>query len=99
MSPEAERRLPGIALEDRVPEDALISQPEVLALFFGALPELSAYQELRMGFTAAVSHELRTPLARLLALLENATLPGSDIDGLMEQAVREVEETREQIGR
>ncbi len=43
-----------------------------------------------MGFTAAVSHELRTPLARLLALLENATLPGSDVDALMEQAVQEV---------
>ena len=31
-----------------------------------------AYEELRVGFTAAVSHELRTPLARLLALLETA---------------------------
>ena len=29
------------------------------------------------GFAAAVSHELRTPLARLLVLLESATLPGS----------------------
>jgi len=97
LSPEAERLLPGVGLDDRLAEDALVAQPEILALFFGALPELSAYQELRMGFTAAVSHELRTPLARLLALLENATLPGSDIDGLMEQAVREVEETRELI--
>ena len=43
-------------------------------------PELPAYQELRAGFTAAVSHELRTPLARLLVLLESATLPGSDVD-------------------
>src|SRR5512142_112295 len=43
-----------------------------LVLFVGALPELSAYQELRAGFTAAVSHELRTPLARLLAVLESA---------------------------
>jgi two-component system phosphate regulon sensor histidine kinase PhoR len=50
-----------------------------------------------MGFTAAVSHELRTPLARLLALLENATLPGSDVDALMEQAMQEVHETRELI--
>ena len=50
-----------------------------------------------MGFTAAVSHELRTPLARLLVLLENATLPGSDVNALMEQARQEVEQTRELI--
>lgn len=97
MSPEAARRLPGVELDDRLAEDALVAQPEILVLFFAALPELSAYQELRMGFTAAVSHELRTPLARLLALLENATLPGSDVEALMEQAVREVEQTRELI--
>src|SRR3954471_24087774 len=41
-----------------------------LVLFVGDLPELTAYEELRAGFTAAVSHELRTPLARLLSLLE-----------------------------
>ena len=35
--------------------------------------DLTAYEELRAGFTAAVSHELRTPLARLLSLLETAT--------------------------
>jgi signal transduction histidine kinase len=97
LSPEAERRLPGVALDDRLAEDALAAQPEILVLFFAALPELSAYQELRMGFTAAVSHELRTPLARLLALLENATLPGSDVEALMEQAMQEVHETRELI--
>ena len=62
-----------------------------------ALPELSAYQELRAGFTAAVSHELRTPLARLLVLLESATLPGADVDELVEQARQEVEQARELI--
>ncbi len=41
--------------------------------------DLAAYEELRSGFTAAVSHELRTPLARLLTLLETATLPGEDV--------------------
>ena len=97
LSPEAARRLPGVELDDRLAEDALVAQPEILVLFFGALPELSAYQELRMGFTAAVSHELRTPLARLLALLENATLPGSDVEALMAQAAREVEQARELI--
>jgi signal transduction histidine kinase len=70
---------------------------DVLVLFLGELPELSAYQELRAGFTAAVSHELRTPLARLLVLLESAALPGSDVDALLEQARQEVEQARELI--
>jgi two-component system sensor histidine kinase SenX3 len=68
-----------------------------LVLFVGALPELSAYQELRAGFTAAVSHELRTPLARLLILLESATLPGADVDDLVEQARQEIQQTRDLI--
>ena len=59
--------------------------------------ELSAYEELRVGFTAAVSHELRTPLARLLALLETASLPGADPVELLEQGRREVEQMRELI--
>ena len=42
------------------------------------MKEARAYEELRTGFTAAVSHELRTPLARLLALLESASLPDAD---------------------
>ena len=49
------------------------------------------YRELRVGFTAAVSHELRTPLARLLALIEGATLPGGDPSAALEQARAEVE--------
>jgi signal transduction histidine kinase len=56
-----------------------------------------AYEELRVGFTAAVSHELRTPLARLLALLESAALPGVDRDGLLAQAREEVEEMSELV--
>jgi len=59
--------------------------------------DLTAYEELRTGFTAAVSHELRTPLARLLALLETATLPGENIGELVEQARVEVESARELI--
>ena len=47
---------------------------------------------MRIGFTAAVSHELRTPLARLLALLETASLPGEDPVALLEQGRREVEQ-------
>ncbi len=59
--------------------------------------QLAAYEELRAGFTAAVSHELRTPLARLLALLETATLPGYDPDQLVEQARGQVEQMGELI--
>ena len=56
-----------------------------------------AYEELRVGFTAAVSHELRTPLARLLALLESASLPGADQDRLLAQAREQVEEMSELV--
>ena len=59
--------------------------------------DLAAYEELRSGFTAAVSHELRTPLARLLTLLETATLPGEDVAPLVDQAQREVEQITELI--
>jgi signal transduction histidine kinase len=59
--------------------------------------EPAEYQELRAGFTAAVSHELRTPLARLLALLETASLPGEDPVALVEQARSEVEQITELI--
>ncbi|MGH3021496.1 MAG: sensor histidine kinase [Gaiellaceae bacterium] len=59
--------------------------------------DMAAYEELRAGFTAAVSHELRTPLARVLALLETATLPGSDVIELVEQAQGEVDQIRERI--
>jgi two-component system, OmpR family, phosphate regulon sensor histidine kinase PhoR len=66
-------------------------------VYFGEAGELSAYEELRVGFTAAVSHELRTPLARLLALLETAALPGQDPAELLEQGRREIEAMRELI--
>ena len=56
-----------------------------------------SFDELRTGFTAAVSHELRTPLARLLVLIESATLPGADIDELVELARQEIQQTRDLI--
>src|SRR5919109_2183180 len=59
--------------------------------------DLSAYEELRSGFTAAVSHELRTPLARLLALLDSALLPGEDVAELVGQAQAEVAQIGELI--
>ena len=61
------------------------------------MEDARAYQELRVGFTAAVSHELRTPLARLLALLETAGLPGTDRDDLLAQAREEVEQMTELV--
>ena len=59
--------------------------------------DLTAYEELRSGFTAAVSHELRTPLARLLTLLETATLPGEDAIELVERATAEIDQITELI--
>ena len=61
------------------------------------MEEARAYEELRVGFTAAVSHELRTPLARLLALLESASLPDTDSEALLAQARDQVEEMRELV--
>jgi len=55
------------------------------------------FEELRIGFTAAVSHELRTPLARLLALLDSASLPGADTEALVAQARDEVEAMAELV--
>ena len=55
------------------------------------------FEELRIGFTAAVSHELRTPLARLLALLDSATLSGADTQALIAQAREEVEAMAELV--
>ena len=58
---------------------------ERLVYLRAASGDLTAYEELRAGFTAAVSHELRTPLARLLSLLETAMLPGEDVHALVER--------------
>jgi two-component system sensor histidine kinase SenX3 len=55
------------------------------------------YAALRMSFTAAVSHELRTPLARILALLDSASLPGAAVHELIDQARAEVEEAGQLI--
>src|SRR5207253_6935647 len=61
------------------------------------MEETRTYEELRVAFTAAVSHELRTPLARLLALLESATLPGAATAELLGQARGEVEQMTELV--
>jgi two-component system, OmpR family, phosphate regulon sensor histidine kinase PhoR len=93
----ASAALHGVEPGRRLGEELMEANPDVLVLFLGSPPELSAYQELRAGFTAAVSHELRTPLARMLVLLETAALPGSDVGELTEQARQEVEQARELI--
>ena len=67
-------------------------------LYLSSPGDLTAYEELRAGFTAAVSHELRTPLARLSTLLESVSLPGADPVALAEQARAEVEQIDELIG-
>src|SRR3954453_10326199 len=92
-SPAATAILGDHALGRRVGEGA----GGALVLFIGDLPELSAYQELRAGFTAAVSHELRTPLARMLVLLESLSLPGAQQEELVDQARAEVELARDLI--
>jgi two-component system, OmpR family, phosphate regulon sensor histidine kinase PhoR len=61
------------------------------------MEDARAYEELRVGFTAAVSHELRTPLARLLALIDSVALAGDDRDDLLAQARKQVEEMSELI--
>jgi two-component system phosphate regulon sensor histidine kinase PhoR len=75
--------------------DAITSSSSMIRTFVIAPTLLSVnrdpYRELRVGFTAAVSHELRTPLARLLALIEGATLPGGDPAKALEQMRGEVE--------
>ena len=97
LSAKARDEIGDLAAGRRLAEEVMSEHPDLLVLYLESPPELSAYQELRAGFTAAVSHELRTPLARLLALLESATLPGSDVGELMEKAREEVEQARELI--
>jgi len=85
------RLLPDSALRAvEVPYDANGSRETLVYLI--EPEDNAAYDELRSGFTAAVSHELRTPLARLMSLLETATLPGEDPAMLVERAKLEVEE-------
>jgi signal transduction histidine kinase len=96
-SASAARALGGAEPGRRLDEELADARPDLLVLFLETPPELPAYQELRAGFTAAVSHELRTPLARLLALLEGAELPGSDLGDVVEQARQEVDQARELI--
>ena len=94
---DEERRVVATNVAGLEPGQRVSDLDDALVLYVGARPALSAYQELRAGFTAAVSHELRTPLARLLSLLESASLPGAEVEELLEQSRQEVEQARELI--
>ena len=110
-SRRARQSIEGISEGARVPEGLLAGDLGIVPLivpyevggrrerivYLSQVGDMAAYEELRTGFTAAVSHELRTPLARLLSLLEMATLPGEDIHALVERARNEVESASELI--
>jgi len=110
-SRRARQSIEGVNEGQRVPEGLLTGGLGIVPLivpyevggrrerivYLSRAGDMAAYEELRTGFTAAVSHELRTPLARLLSLLETATLPGEDVHALVERARQEVESVRELI--
>ena len=110
-SRRARQSIDGIREDEPIPEGLLSGDLGIVPLivpyevggrrerlvYLSQVGDMTAYEELRTGFTAAVSHELRTPLARLLALLETATLPGEDVHALVDRARREVESVRELI--
>ncbi len=96
----AREALPELAIGRLLPVSALravevpydVNGSRETLVYLSEPEDNAAYDELRSGFTAAVSHELRTPLARLMSLLETATLPGEDPALLVERAKLEVEE-------
>ena len=103
MTPLFRRRAAAAPPEPPAPRAAQVAGPDPVAE-----PEEVAeatlttagpddYAVLRMSFTAAVSHELRTPLARILALLDSATLPGAEVQDLVDQARMEIEQAGELI--
>ncbi len=109
-SRRARQSIQGLEEGEKLPEGLLSGEAGIVPLVvpydvdgrrerlvYLASGDLSAYEELRAGFTAAVSHELRTPLARLLSLLETAMLPGEDVRELVDRARAEVEQIRELI--
>jgi two-component system sensor histidine kinase SenX3 len=110
-SRRARQSIEGLREGERLPDGLLSGEGGIIPLvvpydidgrrerlvYLSRSGDLTAYEELRAGFTAAVSHELRTPLARLLALLETAALPGEDVTALVDQARTEVEQIRELI--
>jgi signal transduction histidine kinase len=107
-SRRARQAIPELHVGEHLPQAALVGRRPIQVpyqvldrgetlMYLSEPAENAAYEELRAGFTAAVSHELRTPLARLLTLLETATLPREDPQPLIERARREIEHIGELI--
>jgi two-component system, OmpR family, phosphate regulon sensor histidine kinase PhoR len=110
-SRRARQTIEGVREGETIPSDLLTGERGLIPLvvpydvdgrrerlvFLSREGDMTAYEELRSGFTAAVSHELRTPLARLLTLLETAVLPGENVSELLEQAAGEVHQITELI--
>jgi signal transduction histidine kinase len=110
-SRRARQSIDGLREGERIPDGLLSGDAGIIPLvvpfdvggrrerlvYLSRTGDLTAYEELRTGFTAAVSHELRTPLARLLSILETATLPGEDVHHLVDRARAEVEQVTELI--
>jgi len=88
---------PEAVLQDAVTIPYVVAGRNEMLVYVRDPGDLAAYEELRAGFTASVSHELRTPLARLLALLESATLPDADAAELVDHAQAEVRQIGELI--
>jgi two-component system phosphate regulon sensor histidine kinase PhoR len=101
-SARARELLPGVRVGAPVPATLPVRAAQVhvdadeTLLLFDPRP-LAAYEELRVGFTAAVSHELRTPLARLLVLVESSQRPGAEVGALLDRARTEIEQMRELV--
>jgi two-component system sensor histidine kinase SenX3 len=110
-SRRARQTIDGLREGERIPDGLLSGDAGIVPLivpydvggrqerlvYLSRAGDLTAYEELRAGFTAAVSHELRTPLARLLSILETATLPGEDVHDLVDRARAEVGHVTELI--
>ena len=103
-SSHARELFPALELGREVPESVELANTrrvryeqdgERRTLIVAPLVDQTAYEELRVGFTAAVSHELRTPLARLLMLLEKIERKPAEAIELSARARHEVEEMDE----
>jgi len=103
-SSRARELFPALELGKEVPEAVELANArriryeqkgERRTLVVAPLVDQAAYEELRVGFTAAVSHELRTPLARLLVLLEAIERKPEEAVSISEQARHEVEQMNE----
>src|SRR6478735_2870406 len=98
-SRRARQTIDGIHEGERVPDGLLAGDlgivPLIVPYELGARRERIVY--LSHPGDRSAYEELRTPLARLLSLLEMATLPGEDIHALVDRARNEVESARELI--